>query len=177
MDTDVLEHRTHLVAPAQARKIEMHADDPQPAPIDHQVRPDRPARLQHREDQRFRLDDLDPSPHEDRIAMPADTFRPPGQWHDLPVMLFHQVARKRRYAPPETAIGLLQSHNVRTKLVQDRKDSPRIAPAIKADGLANVIAGNNEFHDTYQRIRGASRSTAPQRSFVAPKVSSGFFSC
>src|SRR3546814_4694970 len=61
-----------LLAAAEPRNVEVHADDAEPRIADAHRRRDRAARFQRRQVKRMAFLDFRPLAHEQRIAVPAD---------------------------------------------------------------------------------------------------------
>ncbi len=61
-------------------------------------------------------------------------------------MLLDRLARENRFAAPEAAVHFLQRHDVGADLVEHREDAVGISPAVDADGLVDVVAGERELH-------------------------------
>ena len=75
-------------------------------------------------------------------------------------MLGHDVVGQSRFSITKTTVGFLQRNDVRTDLVYDRKNPLRPTQPVRADGLADVIAGNPDHLAT---LATSSTSAKPKR--------------
>ncbi len=125
----------------------MHPGDTHPAPPYEQVRAHRAARLQSREPDGRCGVNFDVVPNQKGIAVPADRIRFTRE-RNMPVsrMFAQHGERESRRPPAESAVRLLQGDDIRIQLRENRKDALRVAPAVGANGLANVVAGDSQLH-------------------------------
>lgn len=77
------------------------------------------------------------------ISMPTNSRRF-GIKIDRPkiAMLDEDIMGKGRFSSAETPISLLQRNDIRLKFRDDRQNSLRTPETVRADGLANIVAGD-----------------------------------
>ena len=139
-------HCLDLVHSAQARQVEVHADDVKRCPVDAQMRADRPARLEPGQFDRFGRGDLDSAAHEDGVAVPANAGCPRAQRSGAPAVLLERLSRNDRFPEAEAAIDFLQGDDIGADLAQHGEDALGVAAAVDTDSLVDVVAGECELH-------------------------------
>ena len=140
------EDRLDLVAPPKAGKVEVRPEHAHMAAVAVQVGAHRPARFERGQVERFGLEHLELAPHEQRIAVPAEAARPPGESDRLPRSVVERGVREHACTLADPPVHLLQGDHVGVDLAQHRNDPVGIAPPVDPDGLVYVVAGEGQPH-------------------------------
>ncbi len=148
---DMRQDSMQLLAATQARQVKMHPDHPQPATFREQIDPYSSAGFKSRQRHYAGFNDAEFAPHQQRVAMPADTVGPHGQRHGaVGCVLVNRCQRKNTFAPPKATVHLLQRDHIRVDLAQDRKNPVGIPAPIEPDRLVDIVAGESKLHSAGQ---------------------------
>ena len=137
------EQGANLLAPPQARQIEMHANHAQAMPGHRQLCHHRPARFQRWHVDRLGTANLNPLAHQYGIAMPANRRRTKIQRHGHIRRLGLQHRQRQRADPrAKAAVHLLQRNNIGIDFIQNRQDACRVAALIQPQRFTDIIGRN-----------------------------------
>ena len=129
----------------------MHPHHPQPPTLREQIDPDRTARLKRRQRHDPGLNDAEFTPHQQRVAMPANAVGPHGQRYGAVGRVFvNRCQRKDAFAPSKAPVRFLQRDYIGIDLAQDRENPVRIAAPIEPDRLVDIVAGKSQLHPAGQ---------------------------
>ncbi len=132
-----------LLPPPQAGQVEMHSDHPKHLAVEADVRHHRAARLQRGEVEQLLAQHLDILPDQKRVAVPADASVAGVEGDRLVVaMLVDHVQRDRARPGPEAPVRLLQRDDVGVELAKHLERPLRAPPAVGADRLPHIVAGD-----------------------------------
>ena len=148
---DMRQDSAQLLAATQARQVQMHPDYPQPATSCEQIDPDSSAGFKRRQRHYAGFNDAEFAPHQQRVAMPADTVGPHGQRHcAVGRVLVNRCQRKHAFAPSKAPVHLLQRDHIGVDLAQDRENPVGITASIEPDRLVDIVAGESQLHSVGQ---------------------------